>query len=79
MTPELALEIAKRICGGPNAMAKTIGTSRQNVTAWKIIPVKWVPKVVEAVADIRRQCTLTAHDCRPDKFPKGRRASGPSK
>lgn len=59
---EAACEQAKRMAGGPGALAKAIGgISPQAVSQWKIVPIARVNDVAAAVG-------MRASELRPDIF-----------
>lgn len=69
MSAETALQSAIKKAGGFSALAKAIGTSRQRIWQWKIVPAEIV-LAVEGATGISR------HQLRPDIYPRGSHVNG---
>ena len=60
---EAALDLAKKIAGGPSGLARILGIAPQAISQWKRVPA-------ERVLKIEQHTGVSRHDLRPDLYPR---------
>ena len=61
MTPQKAIKEAIKRAGGTTALAKAIGTSKQNIHIWDVAPPHWCLSIEKATG-------VSRYNLRPDIY-----------